>query len=119
MLNPIMVAGPGEFDTELMTAAGGRLFSKMGAEGYLIIGVMPGALKQHSPGLGIAIKICDGDRSGRARSSVALAILAGIGILDHFEMRKMTKFGNIPVKNWRNMDVGEIRPAFTMKKLKK
>ena len=117
MSNPLMIAGPGEFDTELMTAGGGRLFSKMGAEGYLIMGLMPGVLKPHSPGLGIAIKISDGDRGGRARSSVALTILSGLGILDDFDLREMTKFGNVPVKNWRNMDVGEIRPAFTMKKL--
>ena len=117
MTNPIMVAGPGEFDTELMSAAGERLFSKMGAEGYLIIGVMPGVLRPHSPGLGIAIKISDGDRSGRARSAVAMTILSGLGLLDNLDLTMMAKFGNIPVKNWRKLNVGDIRPAFSIRNI--
>ncbi|MFW5714032.1 MAG: asparaginase [Brevefilum sp.] len=117
MAHPVMVSGPGKFDTELMRAAGGRVFSKGGAEGYHILGVMPGALGESSPGLGIAIKIADGDAKGRARSSVSLTILSALGVLDEQALAQLSEFGNVPVKNWRKLIVGEVRPAFDLPEL--
>lgn len=117
MTNPVMVAGPGQFDTDLMTAAGGSAFSKGGAEGYQIIGVMPGVLFKESPGIGIAIKIADGDFRGRARSSVSMAVLDAIGLLEKIDHDRLASHINIPVKNWRKLEVGEVRPAFSLPKL--
>ncbi|MBG0788019.1 MAG: asparaginase [Anaerolineaceae bacterium] len=114
MSYPVMVAGPGKFDTDLMTAGKGKVFCKGGAEGYQIIGVMPGVLGEDSPGLGIAIKISDGDSSTRARASVSLTILQALGVLGQAEMEALSAYGNLPVKNWRGFVVGEIRPAFTL-----
>jgi L-asparaginase II len=114
MSNPVMIAGPGKFDTELMDVGRGKLFSKAGAEGYQIIGIMPGVLHEKSPGLGIAIKISDGDFNGRARASVSLTILSALGVLGNEAIEKLSTYGNIPVKNWRGFDVGEIRPAFSL-----
>ncbi len=112
--HPDMVAGPGKFDTDLMKAAHGKVFSKGGAEGYQIMGVMPGVLTGHSPGLGIAIKISDGDRNGRARTLVALKILEALGVLDKSELAALDAYGQVPVRNWRKLIVGEICPAFTI-----
>ena len=42
--NARMVAGPGRFDTALMDAADGKILCKAGAEGYQIMGLMPGPL---------------------------------------------------------------------------
>lgn len=112
MNHPEMVAGPGRFDTRLMTVAKDKLFCKGGAEGYQIIGVMPGILGDDQPGLGIAIKITDGDHQGRARTSVSLSLLHTLGILDDKDLAELAPFGNVPVKNWREIVVGEIRPAF-------
>jgi L-asparaginase II len=81
MTRPDMVAGPGRFDTLLMQTTKGRIFTKTGAEGYQGVGLLPGALGADSPGIGIAIKISDGDPSGRARHGVALAILQALGAL--------------------------------------
>ncbi len=114
MAHPVMVAGPGKFDTELMRAADGKVFSKGGAEGYHILGVMPGVLAENAPGLGIAIKISDGDAKGRARTTVSLTILSALGVLDEEALSQLSAFGNIPVKNWRKLVVGEIRPAFDL-----
>ena len=114
MVHPLMVAGPGKFDTELMKAAGGMVFSKGGAEGYQIMGVMPGVLKAGAPGLGIAIKISDGDAGGRARASVSLKLLSAMGVLDADALAKLGNLGNGPVKNWRELVVGEVRPAFDL-----
>ncbi len=116
MAYPVMVAGPGKFDTELMRAAGGKIFSKGGAEGYQILGVMPGVLGEDSPGLGIAIKIADGDHNGRARTAVSLKILSALGALNEDERSQLEEFGAVPVKNWRKLVVGEVRPAFELPK---
>lgn len=113
MSNPLMVAGPDQFDTELMTVGGGKIFSKGGAEGYLIIGVIPGAISAYSPGMGIAIKISDGDARGRARTSVGLTLLAAMGVLNQAELDRLSGFGNVSITNWRELIVGEVRPAFT------
>ncbi len=114
MAHPVMVAGPGKFDTLLMEVAGGKVFSKAGAEGYQIIGVMPGAVFKGSDGMGIAIKISDGDFHGRGRASVVLTILSALGVLTKEDLKELSAFGNIPVKNWRGLDVGEIHPAFSL-----
>ena len=111
--HPVMVAGAGQFDTDLMIAAGAKLFSKGGAEGYQIIGVMPDAIGKGSPGIGIAIKIADGDFRGRARAAISLTLLEALGVLDEQELGRLEAYGNVPVKNWRELVVGEVRPAFT------
>ena len=115
MAHPMMVAGPGKFDTELMTVAKGKVFCKTGAEGYYVVGVMPGSIGQNSPGVGIAIKISDGDHTGRARASVTLTILSALGVLIEEDIENLASFGNVLVKNWRELVVGEIRPAFSLK----
>ena len=114
MAHPVMIAGPGKFDTDLMTVAEGEVFCKGGAEGYHIIGVMPDVLDDDAPGLGIAIKISDGDHKGRGRASVSLTILEALGVLDDSDLERLLPYGNGPVKNWREIVVGEIRPAFSL-----
>lgn len=114
MKHPGMVSGPGKFDTVLMERAKGKVFAKGGAEGFQLIGVMPGALSLNSPGFGIAIKISDGDIQGRARAAVSLAILHRLGVLGQDDLDAMPEFGNIPVKNWRKFDVGEVRTVFLL-----
>lgn len=112
MSHPMMVAGPGKFDTDLMTAAQGKVFSKGGAEGYQIMGVMPGVRRPGSSGLGIAIKISDGDGQGRARTYISLLILNALGVLDEKTLELLNIQEKRLVKNWRGIEVGELRPAF-------
>jgi len=116
MSHPVMVAGPGKFDTDLMTAAEGKVFSKGGAEGYQVFGVLPGVIYDGSPGLGIAIKISDGDHKGRARTAVGLTILKSLGVLDEVDTAHLESYGTIAVRNWRNKVVGEIRTVFSLNK---
>ncbi|HXM35677.1 MAG TPA: asparaginase, partial [Pyrinomonadaceae bacterium] len=53
---PEMIGGTAErLDTEMMRAAGGRLISKVGAEGVYTVGVLP--CSQWPSGLGLALKI--------------------------------------------------------------
>ncbi|MBH8555727.1 asparaginase [Nostocaceae cyanobacterium CENA357] len=68
--HPAMVAGEGEFDTELMRLTPGELVSKAGAEGVQCIGRL-------GEGMGLAIKVMDGAK--RAKYAVAIHLLQQMG----------------------------------------
>jgi L-asparaginase II len=72
--HPDLIAGNGEFDTELMRVAGKKIISKIGAEGVWCAAVLPGEHNDRS--IGIALKVEDG--SVRARPVIALEVLAPI-----------------------------------------
>lgn len=117
LAHPDMVSGSGKFDTRLMEATSGKIVSKGGAEGYQQIGIMPNALKPGSPGMGIAIKISDGDAHNRARPAVALEILRQLGAITPQELETLSDNGpRFAVKNWREIVVGEAYPLFNLEK---
>jgi L-asparaginase II len=127
MANPVMVAGSGRFDTRLMEVCPGHIISKGGAEGYMILGVPSGVLGADSPGIGIALKVSDGDLPirkangdsyNRVRPAVALEILKQLGYISEKELDALSAdFGPIlPVTNWRKLIVGHSRPAFTLQR---
>ena len=68
--HPTLVAGDGEFDTELMRLTPGELVSKTGAEGVQCIGRL-------GEGMGLAIKVMDGAK--RAKYAVAIHLLQQMG----------------------------------------
>jgi len=106
MAYPEMIGGEGRLDTDLMRAAQGRVVSKGGAEGYHGVGVVKG-------GLGIAIKIIDGNGQ-RAGGPAAIEALRQMGILDDGEVESLRKYHRPAVKNHRGLDVGEVRPVFEL-----
>jgi L-asparaginase II len=113
--HPEMIGGPGRFDTRLMEVAQGRIVAKGGAEGYQGIGLLPGTLGDGSPGVGIAMKIADGDIRGRARPAVALEVLRLLGALSDSQLQELSDFGPvIPIRNWRRLLVGVARPEFEL-----
>ena len=113
--HPEMVAGPRKFDTVLMAATDHKIVSKGGAEGYQAIGILPGVLGPDSPGVGIAIKIADGDSQSRVRPAVTLAILQELGALSTEETEALAKFGpEFPIFNWRKILVGAAKPLFKL-----
>jgi L-asparaginase II len=126
MANPTMVAGTGKFDTRLMEVCSGRIVAKGGAEGYMILGIMAGALGVDSPGVGIAVKISDGDVSShggitdpnlRPRFGVSLEVLRQMGYLSDKELESLAEFGPVkPIQNWRKLTVGEARPIFSLQR---
>ena len=107
-----MVAGPERFDTLVMQRTKGRLVSKAGAEGYQGIGLLPGALGEGSPAMGIAIKVADGDVGGRAVTTIAIEVLRQLGVLSAEDVETMAALAARPVRNWRKLAVGELRPVF-------
>lgn len=114
--HPDMVAGPGRWDTLIMQVTGGRVISKGGAEGYQGMGLRPGALGPGSPALGIALKISDGDQGGRAVGTAALAVLVQLGALSEEEIIQLAAFDRRPLYNWRKLEIGEVRAAFTLER---
>jgi L-asparaginase II len=98
--HPEFVAGTDRLCTELMRAAGGRVFAKVGAEGYYCAGV-PGQA------LGIAVKIADGAR--RASEPALLAVLQALAVLSGREFERLSGFARPVVTNTRDEAVGNIR----------
>lgn len=109
-----MVAGPERFDTDGMFAGKGAFISKLGAEGYRAMGILPGKARGVSGGLGIAIKISDGDPTSRATSVIAMAILNALGILNDEKSAQLKPYDERPVTNWQGKEVGEIRLTKTL-----
>jgi L-asparaginase len=119
-----MVSGDGEFDCELMKAGDGRIVCKRGAEGYQIVGLMPGLLGKESPGVGIAFKVSDGDASrmgmnleasSRARPAVTLDILRQLGALSSKQEQALGRFGPVKsIQNHRGIITGQSRPNFKL-----
>ena len=114
--HPGMVDGPGRFDTLLMEVAGGRILAKGGAEGYQAVGLLPGALGPESPSLGIAMKISDGDLNKRALPLAALEVLRQLGALSDADLERLSAFGPQELTNFRQLQVGETRAAFTLER---
>lgn len=112
--HPDMVGGPQRFDTDAMRALGGKIVSKGGAEGYQSVGILAGALGKDSPGIGLAVKISDGDNTDRARTLVAMEILRWLGVISAKEAGELADYGRHPIRNWRKIEVGELRPCFTI-----
>jgi L-asparaginase II len=113
--HPDMVGGPDSFDTHLMQAMDGRVLSKSGAEGYCGLGLPPGALRPDSPGVGVALKISDGDGRHGARPAVVLETLRQLGVIDASQLDRLASFGPVStVLNWRKLDVGQARPCFVL-----
>ncbi len=93
------------------------ILSKGGAEGYRGMAIRPGVLGPGSPGLGVAIKISDGEvgkptdspPGQRAGDGPALAVLAQLGALVPDQLDALAEYGTQPVTNFRKLVVGEMR----------
>lgn len=122
--HPEMVSGYGEFDEQLMRVGRGKIVCKRGAEGFQIVGLMPGALRSDSPGIGVAFKVSDGDASSlgsnlvmsnRVRPAVTLEILRQLGALSSEQRQALAEFGPAkPVKNHRGIVTGQSQPVFEL-----
>jgi L-asparaginase II len=120
--HPEMVSNYGEFDCELMTVSAGRIVTKRGAEGFQIIGLMPGVYGEN--GVGIAFKVTDGDAARmnddlestvRVRPAVTLEILRQLKVLNETQLQLLAGFGpKKQLKNHRELVTGESHPVFKL-----
>lgn len=103
--HPWLVAGSGRADTAFMSACPGRLLSKGGADGIQAF-ALPGL------GLGVAIKIADGN---------ALATqVAGAAVLEHFGLVERGREADLApwrapaVRNARGLVTGAVSAVFEL-----
>lgn len=97
---PEMVAGEGRLCSELMLAAHGRVFAKVGAEGVYCVGI-PGAE------IGIALKVEDGAQ--RAVGPAILAILRQLDLISEDDLGMLYRHAYPQIFNSRGEGVGELR----------
>ncbi|KIN76208.1 asparaginase [Sulfitobacter mediterraneus] len=100
-LHPELVAGEGRACTELMRAMDGKVALKTGAEGFFIA-ILP------EQKLGIALKAACG--TTRAAECAIAALLVRLGVLDANHPATLKRL-NAPIKNWRGIETGVLKPA--------
>lgn len=102
---PDMVSGQERTDLHWMTAGGGDWVAKIGADAVQAIGI-------RSAGIGIAIKIADGN--SRALHPAVYAVLDQLGLLDDARRTLLERYRRPAIKNARGAVAGDIRPLFTL-----
>jgi L-asparaginase II len=100
---PFMVGGTDRFDTRVMQRLGERVFCKVGAEG-VYCAALPGR------GLGVALKIDDGNNA-RAAEVVMAAVIEAFVSLDDGEAQLMRSLGEVCLRNWNGIEVGSLRAS--------
>ena len=100
-LHPELVAGETRACTELMRAMDGKVALKTGAEGFFVA-ILP------ERKLGIALKAACG--TTRAAECAIAAILVSFGALDAHHPATLKRM-NAPIKNWRGVETGLLKPA--------
>ncbi len=103
--HPQMIGGTDRLDTILMRSARGKIISKIGAEGVYVAGVLPS--ERWKKGLGIAVKIEDGDDK-RARAVLIIELLRALGVIDETNDKNLREYSPIQIKNRRGDTVGQV-----------
>jgi L-asparaginase II len=105
---PFMVGGSASFDTAVMQALGERVFCKVGAEG-----VYCAALPEQ--GLGVAIKIDDGNTARACEVAMAALIEALLPLQNDAERTLLAGLSNLRLSNWRGIEVGRLAAAESLR----
>jgi L-asparaginase II len=103
---PYVVAGAERLDTVLMQAWAGRVLTKIGAEG-----VYSAALP--TLGLGIALKVHDGDMVSACLALVAVleATVARFGATESWPLAELERWRTPPIRNTRDAITGYMEIA--------
>ena len=100
--HPHLLGGTDRFDTVLVEETGGRIISKVGAEGVHCATVP-------ELGIGVAIKVEDG--AIRAQHVALLRLLQLVGALPDALTPRLAEWSRRIVRNTRGEAVGEVRPV--------
>jgi L-asparaginase II len=112
MAAPAMIGGEDRLDTGLMESAPGRVVAKTGAMGVYAAAVRPCA--RFPKGLGVALKVIDGDPTSQARAVVMTALLEQLGALPDERAWSpcLRRAAERRVLNNLGQEVGAAHPAF-------
>jgi L-asparaginase II len=112
---PEMVGGGREaLDTELMRRRPGLLVAKGGAEGIRAVSLLDGARANGSGPAGVALRIEDGDGSGRANRAVTVEALSQLGVLDEADLRALAAFHHPQRRSPSGEVIGVTLPRFEL-----
>ena len=100
---PQMVAGTGRFDSRVMQHFGERVFCKVGAEG-MSCASLP------EVGLGVAIKMDDGNNA-RAAEVLMAALIEKLLPLGDADTAFIRGFSAATLKNWNGIEVGKLQAS--------
>jgi L-asparaginase II len=106
--HPDLVSGTARGDLMLMRHGGGDWVSKVGADGVQAIGI-------GSRGIGIAIRIADGNR--RALHVATIAVLEQLGLIDEPAGTPLAPMDERVIRNYRGIAVGSVEPTFSLPRL--
>lgn len=99
-MHPEMVSGTGRSDLAFMQAAPADWVAKGGAEGVQAIGI-------RSAGLGIALKVADGNARGLYTATIA--VLRQLGLIDSPETSPLAQWVRPQLTNLAGIRTGEVR----------
>ncbi|HVN36512.1 MAG TPA: asparaginase [Casimicrobiaceae bacterium] len=106
--HPEMVSGEHRSDLELTQAGRGDWIAKIGAEGVQGIGL-------RGAGVGIAIKVIDGNR--RVLPPIIAAALDQLGLLDAPRREALRHWREPPQRNYRGILTGHLRATVVLDKI--
>lgn len=105
--HPEMVSGEGRSDLAVTRAGAGDLICKIGGEAVQGIGVI-------SKGVGIAIKMADGQ--ARGLSPVICEVLRQLDVFGDTEVKALAEFARPQLYNDRKLLIGEVVPVVKLKR---
>jgi L-asparaginase II len=108
MRHPEMVAGTGEFDTDLMGAAEDRLATKVGAEAVQGVADL-------GSGMGLFLKVEDG--SHRATAPATVEALRQLGWLEARAFEVLGEWWMPRLVNYAGLPVGHVKPVLVLEGL--
>ena len=101
-LNPYHIAGRNRFDTDFITAMGGKGISKLGSDGVRALGLRGEDGKYY----GIAIKVPSG--KNEVSAYMAVMILKHLKLVGEGVLSKLDKYDNPKLKNYTGMECGRV-----------
>jgi L-asparaginase II len=109
-IHPEYVSGTGRHDLAFMQAGAlngqGDWVAKIGADGVQLIGI-------RSAGLGIAVKVVDGNQ--RAVIAATVEVLRQLDLIKNIESSPLVEWASPKITNVMGIETGRVRPAFQLK----
>jgi L-asparaginase II len=109
-IHPEYVSGTGRHDLAFMQAGvregKGDWVAKIGADGVQVVGI-------RSAGLGIAVKVVDGNQ--RAVIAATVEVLRQLHLVKDIDSSPLVEWASPKIVNVMGTETGWVRPAFTLK----